>query len=140
MPGSSALLPDVGDRYALLIANDSYADPGLRRLTAPAHDIEALQQVLADPQIGRFEVSVLRNEPHHVINLAIARFFADRHRDDLLLVHYSGHGLKASSGDLYLAGIDTSPAPNLLRATAVEARFVNQEMAGTRAGRVVLLL
>ena len=39
-------------RYALIVATDTYADPKLRRLRAPARDAEALADVLRDPEIG----------------------------------------------------------------------------------------
>ncbi|WP_198029085.1 caspase family protein [Actinoplanes sp. N902-109] len=130
----------MGERHALLIANDDYQHADLQKLTAPGHDVEALHQVLGDPGIGGFTVKVLRNVAHHVITRAVAEFFADRHPDDLLLVHFSGHGLKSAGGDLFLAGTDTCPAPAMLPATAVDARFLNREMHATRARQVVLLL
>ena len=130
----------MGRRLALIIANDTFDNDGLRRLAAPADDAEELRRVLDDRQIGRFDVTVLRNEPHHAMAREIARFFAERHPDDLLLLHYSGHGIKCADGELYLAGTDTSPAPALLRATAVAAPFVHRAIADCRAKRIVLLL
>jgi uncharacterized caspase-like protein len=55
----------VGRRLALLIATYQYQDTGLRQLTTPAHDAEALAAVLRDPAIARFEVIMLINEPRH---------------------------------------------------------------------------
>lgn len=128
----------MADRRALIVANDSYDNEGLRRLGAPARDAEALQAVLANPQIGRFDVTVLYNKPSHVIRLEVEKFFAAGKPDDLLLLHFSCHGVKDASGELYLAATDTQPT--LLRATAVQARFVNQVMVDSRARRIVLLL
>ena len=51
----------AGSRRALIVATDEYVDPGLRRLRAPGADAEALAGVLADPELGDFEVEVLRN-------------------------------------------------------------------------------
>lgn len=142
MPGHSAnrkrQADEHGRRYALIIACDEYNHEGLRRLKSPAHDAEALAAVLADRQIGGFEVTPLMNQPMSVLLSRIESFFADRKRDDLLLLHFSCHGLKDASGELYLAAADTDPA--LLRATTVSARFVSQQMTETRAGRVVILL
>jgi hypothetical protein len=128
----------VAERCALIVANDVYEHEGLRRLASPVHDAEALQAVLADPHIGRFQVKVIRNQPSHIIQREIANFFADRKPDDFLLLHFSCHGLKSASGALYLAGSDT--VPTRLTATAVPAQFVNQEMADSRARRIALLL
>jgi uncharacterized caspase-like protein len=81
-------------RSALIIASDDYTDAGLKRLRAPASDARALAAVLRDPGIGDFEVRTLLNEPAHEVNLAVEEFFADRHADDLLLLHFSCHGVK----------------------------------------------
>jgi hypothetical protein len=128
----------VPERFALIVANDIYEHGNLSRLRAPAHDAEALEEVLADPDIGCFQVTVIQNQPSYVIRREIANFLADRKPDDFLLLHFSCHGLKSASGDLYLAGTDT--VPTRLSATAVPAQFVNQEMAESRARQVVLLL
>jgi uncharacterized caspase-like protein len=127
-----------GTRSALIVANYEYADPGLRRLRAPASDAEALAGVLSDPEIGGFEVRTLLNKPAHEVNLAVEEFFDGRLPDDLLLVHFSCHGVKDEDGELYFASANT-----LLRrlgATAVAADFVNRRMNRTRSRRVVLLL
>jgi hypothetical protein len=63
-----------------------------RQPRAPGNDAEALAAVLRDPAIGGFEVRTLLDEPAHHINLAVEEFFADRHPDDLLLLHLSCHG------------------------------------------------
>lgn len=125
-------------RHALIIANDHYDDQGLKKLRAPARDAAALAQVLHDPEIGDFEVEVVRNEPVTVINRRIQAFFNDRRRDDTLLVHFSCHGLKSESGELYFAARDTDP--RLLDATAIPAQFVHRCMRRTRAGSTVLFL
>ena len=125
-------------RSALIVANDSYTDPGLSRLRAPDSDAQALARVLRDPDIGDFEVRVLLNEPAHEVNLAVEEFFADRRPDDLLLVHFSCHGVKDESGELFFAAANTRL--RRLGATAVAAEFVNRRMNRSRSRRVVLLL
>ena len=125
-------------RCALIVASDTYDDPGLRQLRAPAADARALARVLGDPMIGAFEVTSVVNRPAHEVNLAIEDFFADRSPDDLLLVHFSCHGVKDEGGDLYFAMPDTRV--RRLGATGVSADFVNRRMARSRSRRVVLLL
>jgi hypothetical protein len=127
-----------GARSALIVANDSYTDPGLSRLRAPGSDAQALARVLRNPGIGDFEVRVLLNEPAHEVNLAVEEFFADRRPDDLLLVHFSCHGVKDESGELFFAAANTRL--RRLGATAVAAEFVNRRMSRSRSRRVVLLL
>ncbi|HEX4813603.1 MAG TPA: caspase family protein, partial [Nonomuraea sp.] len=128
----------AGRRMALIVANDEYRDPGLRRLRAPAQDADALARVLGDRAIGGFDVRTLLNEPTGVINEAVEEFFADRNPDDLLLLHFSGHGVKDDNGELYFATPTTKL--NRLGATAVSAEFVNRRMSRSRCRRIVLLL
>ncbi|MFJ2929594.1 caspase domain-containing protein [Streptomyces massasporeus] len=125
-------------RHALIIANDRYADQGLKKLKAPAQDAAALERVLHDPQIGDFEVEVVHNAPADLMRRRIQSFFNGRRRADTLLLHFSCHGLKSESGELYLAASDTEPP--LLAATAVASQFVRGCMSDTRAGRSVLFL
>ena len=128
----------TGQRKALIVASDDYTDPGLKRLRAPASDAQALAAVLQDPGIGGFEVRTLLNEPAHEVNLAVEEFFADRQPGDLLLVHFSCHGVKDEDGELYFAMANT--VLRRLGATAVAAEFVNRRMNRSRSRRVVLLL
>ncbi len=127
-----------GSRIALVIANDQYDDPGLRSLVAPAQDATALAEVLADPSVGGFEVRVLHNAAAQEIRFAVEDFFADRAPEDLLMLHFSCHGLKNSAGELFLAVADTKPTR--LASTAVAADFVNRQMADSRAQRIALFL
>ncbi|GAA1130437.1 hypothetical protein GCM10009630_30420 [Kribbella jejuensis] len=127
-----------GSRFALIVANDQYDDAGLSRLVAPSQDAAALADVLADPSVGGFEVQVLRNAPAQDIRFAVEDFFADRSPEDLLLLHFSCHGLKNAAGELFLAVADTRPTR--LASTAVAADFVNRQMADSRAQRIALFL
>jgi hypothetical protein len=125
-------------RDALIVAVDDYVDPGLGQLQAPHQDAEALGDVLGDPRIGDFAVRVLRNETAQGIRVAVEDFFADRRPDDLLVLHFSCHGLKNAAGELFLAAADSRPTR--LASTAVAADFVNQQMADSRAQRIALFL
>jgi hypothetical protein len=78
----------AGARLALVVANEDYADDGLRRLAAPGRDADALAEILGDRSVGGFDVQVLRNESAQQIRFAIEDFFADRSPTDLLLVHF----------------------------------------------------
>ncbi|MEU6533790.1 caspase family protein [Streptomyces sp. NPDC046928] len=125
-------------RHALIIANERYDDRALKQLKAPGHDADALAEVLGDPRIGDFDVDVVSNQPSYVLRRRIEHFFSDRRRDDTLVVHFSCHGIKSESGELYFAASDTEP--QLLEATAVPAQFVRRCMSRSRAGRTVLFL
>jgi hypothetical protein len=127
-----------GQRRALLIASDEYDHPGLSRLRAPAADAEALANVLGDRDIGGFDVKVIHNEPAYVVSGRIEDLFAESQSDDLVLLHFSGHGLKSDSGELFFAARNTRP--ERLGSTAVSADFVQRCMRGSRARSIVLFL
>ena len=127
-----------GQRKALIVANDQYDHEGLRHLVSPAADAEALAGVLGDEKIGQFDVRVVRNEPAHVIQGQIEDLFSDSRRDDVLLLHFSCHGLKSESGELFFAARDTRP--NRLASTAIPADFVQRCMRASRSRSIVLLL
>ncbi len=128
----------ASQRKALIIANDTYEQEALRDLLAPAADAEALGRVLGDPQIGDFAVQVVHNESAHVIQAQIEEVFSESRPDDVLLLHFSGHGLKSESGELFFAAANTRP--NRLGSTAVSADFVQRQMRTSRSRSVVLLL
>ena len=125
-------------RFALIIANCEYEDADLHQLVSPAHDAESLVSVLKDPAIGGFDVQTLLNKPSHKIRIGIEEFFTDRKRDELLLLFFSGHGIKDEDGQLYFSSTDTKR--KLLRATSIEANFVNKVMQLSRSRKQVLIL
>ncbi|MET9386941.1 caspase family protein [Streptomyces sp. NPDC002928] len=127
-----------GGRFALLVATGRYENSGLNQLRSPVRDAEGLAQVLRDPQIGDFEVETLVDGQQHEVNRAIERFFLDRRRDDLLLLHISCHGIKNDNGELHFATRDTNR--KLLASTAVSAEFLRTQMSRCRARSIVLLL
>ncbi|MBM3239487.1 hypothetical protein FJZ31_24605 [Candidatus Poribacteria bacterium] len=126
-------------KLALLIGNSEYEDTNLARLRTPDADVNALAEVLRDVEIGGFdEVTPLINQPNDLIRRAIGRFFAGKTREDLLLLYFAGHGVKDDQGNLYLAIKDTER--DLLRATAIPAVFITQEMDNSLSRRQVLIL
>ncbi|MBE1575229.1 caspase domain-containing protein [Amycolatopsis roodepoortensis] len=128
----------TGARRALIIANGEYDNPGLSALRSPAADAEALAEVLGDRAISEFDVQVVRDETAHVIAGRVEDLFADSAPDDVLLVHFSCHGLKSESGELFFAARNTRP--ERLASTAVPADFVQRCLRMSRSRSIVLLL
>ena len=126
------------DRLALIIANTHYQDKDLSQLIAPAQDAEALAQVLQAADIGDFAVQVLLNQPSYKVKQDIESLFDDRRRTDLVLLYFSGHGIKDMAGRLYFATTDTQR--KRLRSTGISAHFVNDVMRHSRSRRQILLL
>lgn len=125
-------------RFALIISSYQYEDPDLKQLVAPAQDAEALAHVLSDPNIGDFDVKTILNEPSHKVSREIEAFFIDRKRGDLLLLYFSGHGIKDEEGHLYFATTDTNR--RLLRTTSIPASLINEMIRRSRSRKQVLLL
>jgi len=126
-------------RFALVIGNSRYDDPHLGRLKAPSVDVDALERVLKSPAIGQFdEVIALRNEGCAEVRKAVARFYDQRQRDDLLFLYFSGHGVKDEQGHLYLALRDTELS--LLAGSAVETAFISGRMDRSFSKRQVVVL
>jgi Caspase domain/Photosynthesis system II assembly factor YCF48 len=131
-----------GRRVALLIASSNYTDPELSKLMAPADDAAELARVLARQDICGFEVQTFHDQPAYKLSREIEKFFLrDRQHDDLLLLYFSGHGIRDLDGQLYFAAADTELYRHqILQATAISARFVNEVMTRSRSRRQVLLL
>src|SRR3954469_24926526 len=125
-------------RLALVVSVDRYDNPGLRELAGPAADAAALAEVLGDPDRGAFDLEILQNPTSWMIYERVEGLLADRRPSDLVLLHFSCHGLKDLGGELYLAATNT--VPDRLASTAVDAAWVSRMMQRSRAQRVVLLL
>jgi WD40 repeat protein len=125
--------------YALIVANDEYKDPKLGRLRAPVQDAKALERVLRDPEIGDFEVDLVLNQPEHELRKRVNRFLLDDRRpDDTLLLHFSCHGLKDDSGQLFFAASDTEV--DHLDDSALESGWLRKRIDSSRSQKIVLLL
>jgi peptidoglycan hydrolase-like protein with peptidoglycan-binding domain len=128
----------MAGRYALLIGISTFHDAGLDRLYAPENDVIALREVLARPEIAGFETCLLLNAGLDETRRRIVAHFKDRAPDDLVLLYYTGHGLRDDRGNLYLAlpGSEAA-APD---AVSIGAEFVRRQMEYSHARRQVLIL
>jgi hypothetical protein len=125
-------------RKAVLVGNSNYVDSRIDPLTAPKSDIEQLMDVLADPEIGGFDVVPKFDIEVDDFRLAISNLFEDAEEDDLLLLYFAGHGIRDKRGRLYLAVKKTQV--DRLSATALPAQYVMEEMGKSASRRKVLIL
>ncbi|MBD0737184.1 hypothetical protein BGM09_04045 [Streptomyces sp. CBMA29] len=107
-------------------------------MTAPGHDAEALGDTLRDAEIAGFEVTTLVNEPHYVVGRAIGELCRDRRREDLVLLYFTGHGLKDDAGRLHLATVDTRR--DNLAFTSLPADLVDRALSDCVSRQQVLIL
>ncbi|AFY50366.1 EAL domain-containing protein [Nostoc sp. PCC 7524] len=129
-------------KVALLIGVSEYLS-GLSSLPCAVRDIDALQRVLQDPDLGGFStLKSLKNPVRQDMEFEIEAFFAERTKDDLLLFYFSGHGIKDDSGNLFFATSTTQKTSKgeLIRATAVSASFIHDVMRRSRAKRQIIIL
>ena len=131
-------------RYrALLIGNSVFAEDAanLARLEGPQKDVTLLHHALVNEQSGMFSedsVRVLLEQPMRTMMREIHTFFADAHRDDVLMLYYSGHGLLDPQDRLYLCASDT--VSTALLPTAVSNAFVGDCMAASPTQTTVIVL
>ncbi len=128
-------------KYALLIGVDTYGE-GLQPLPAASQDVAALRRVLLNPEMGRFdEAKSVVNPTQPEMAREIELWFQDRQPEDLVLLFFSGHGVKDDRRDLYFAAANTEKQRDkLIRATATPARFLHECIRGCKAKYQVLIL
>ncbi|MBD2057625.1 caspase family protein [Oculatella sp. FACHB-28] len=129
-------------KVALLIGVSEYGQ-GLNPLPSAIKDVEAMQRVLQNPEIGQFDqVKTLTNPDPQAIQREVEAIFRDRTKNDLILLFFSGHGIKDDNGRLYFATSMTHKTPDgeLAKWSAVPANFVHDMMANSRSRRQVILL
>lgn len=132
-------------KIALLVGVSEYQS-GFQPLASAAKDIEAMQRVLQNPEIGEFapaNITLLLNQQRQDTEEAIYHLFVNRHKDDLLLFYFSGHGITDSRGKLYLATPTTckdSKRGRLVKPTAVAASFIHECMNDSASQRQIVIL
>jgi uncharacterized caspase-like protein len=130
-------------KIALLIGVSEY-EPGLNPLPGSVLDVDAMQRVLVHPEMGGFaetDVITLKNPQRQEMEEAIYRLFANRHKDDLLLFYFSGHGIKDEQNKLYLATRTThKDNGRLFKPSAVAATTLHESINDSRSQRQVIIL
>ena len=126
-------------RFALLVGTTSYQDTRLNQLASPEVDVQGLADVLRDASIGGYDdVKLLLNQSSLAISQTVEQFFKRKANTDLLLLYFSGHGVRDEDGTLYLAAQNTDL--ELLRATAIPSDFIKILMDRSKSERQVLIL
>ncbi|NES87358.1 MAG: CHAT domain-containing protein [Moorea sp. SIO1G6] len=131
-----------GVKRALLIGVSKYGK-GLKPLPGATKDLEEIKGILDSPQLGNFvDVKALSNPNRQEMEEAIEELFASSTKDDMVLLFFSGHGVKDSSNQLYLTTRITrkNSQGELVRTTAVSARAIHNIMNGSRSKRQVVIL
>jgi uncharacterized caspase-like protein len=129
----------MSGKYALIIGNTEYIDPGLAQLTAPGKDAEDFARILKDKDLCDFdEVKILLNQLSSSVVESIDEFFDQKKPDDMLVLYFSGHGVRDEMGLLYLAVKNT--IRSRLRSTAIRSDYIREAMDQSRSKRQILIL
>ncbi|MDY6936653.1 MAG: GUN4 domain-containing protein [Cyanobacteriota bacterium] len=133
-------------KVALLIGVSEYqskSENELQPLPSAANDIEAMAEVLSDPNRGGFDrVTPLSNPSRQEMEEAIYDLFAYRQKDDLVLFYFSGHGVVDARGRFFLATpeIHQGKRGDVVFHTAVEASTLQRQMTDSSSMRQVVIL
>ncbi len=129
----------MSGKYALIIGNTEHTDVGLANIITPQRDVEEFARVLKDPGICAFDqVNVLINQLSFRVFEAIEEFFDQKKPNDLLVLYYSGLGIKDEYGSVYLACTNTMRSR--LRSTAIKSDLIQKTMEHSRSKRQVVIL
>ena len=129
-------------KFALLIGVSEYSE-GLRPISSAILDVEAMRRVLEHPDMGAFDqVTVLPNPDKGSMEKAVEDLFANRQRDDLVLLYFTGHGLKDQKARFFLSTRDTGRDQNgdFRRATALAASKLQEYITDSRSQRQIIIL
>ncbi|MCA2660460.1 MAG: ABC transporter substrate-binding protein [Microcystis sp. M049S2] len=129
-------------KFALLIGVSEYS-AGLRPISSAILDVEAMRRVLEHPDMGAFDqVTVLPNPDKGSMEKAVDDLFADRQKDDLVLLYFSGHGLKDQKARFFLSTRDTGrdQKGNFSLATALAATKLQEYITDSRSQRQIIIL
>ena len=129
-------------KIALLIGVSKYSE-GLRPISSAIPDVEAMRRVLEPPDMGAFDqVKVLLDPDKGRMEKAVEDLFADLQRDDLVLLYFSGHGLKDQNARFFLSTRDTGrdQKGNFSRATALAATKLQEYITDSHSKRQIIIL
>ena len=134
----------MGKRLALVVGISEYGE-GLEPLPGSLLDVQAMQDVLQNPDCGAFEVQPLENCDRATLETTIEQFFRDRAAEDVLLLYFSGHGDLGSSRilhpQLHFCARDTyKHQGRLVESSALSASFLKRQMEVNRLQKIIVIL
>ncbi|NJM88094.1 MAG: hypothetical protein HC847_13895 [Hydrococcus sp. RU_2_2] len=121
-------------KIALLIGVSEFNSHDLDPLPKSSADLEAMKEVLIDPELGGFaesDITVLKNPNKQIMEDAIYDLFSKnkRKKDDLLLFYFSGHGITDERGIFHFSNSETRKENGRLRpTTAISSHSIHTWM------------
>jgi uncharacterized caspase-like protein len=139
---------EFSHRHALCVGIGTYTNLENRDLRFATADATAIAELLADPQRGNFDVTLLQ-EPAQTTKAALDEAVEqllsapDRQAEDLALLYFSCHGaLNKADGTFYLLPSNATPQANGIfdQTTAVGITDLARWFSRARMHNIVLLL
>ena len=129
-----------GKKLALLIGVSQYG-AGFTSLPEAVKDIEAIKNALQISEDGEFCIQTLPNPDVQSMQTSINDLFEGCEKNDLVLLFFSGHGVK-ENGDLYLGarGMFRDNSGDLVKSSAVLANDIHKIMDRCRSIQQVIIL
>lgn len=127
-------------RYALLVGTSRYDSANLTDLNAPRLDVKRLQEVLRTR--GESQVETVIDGTKAEIEAALDGLFDRKRSDDVVFMHFSGHGELDTKGRLHLLprDADVDERGRLRTTSAVEAELLQRLSRDSHAGSKMFLL
>ncbi|MFE4416998.1 caspase family protein [Streptomyces sp. NPDC056817] len=125
-------------KTALLISSGSYDDPRLHNLPSSVPDAARFAELLRRPELGGFDTRIVNDAPLIAVQRSIHDTLSQADADDLVIVYFSGHGLKDLFGRFYLALPETDLSA--LPATALSGRYIREQINDASVRKIVIVL
>jgi hypothetical protein len=137
-----AIPAEISKRYALLIGVRDYVDPGISRLPHTVADVVALEEVLTKAGYMVLTLHSAQTALHLLPTRAniwegLDHLLADIQPNDLLLLHFGGHG-EVRDGKAYLLAADTREGA--LKRTGIDLDELHQELERAQVQARILIL
>lgn len=131
----------AGRRSAILIGSSQFDKEPLKAkpLKCPERDVDGMRELLAEAELGAYgEVHVFKNSHHQAALDQIEEVLTSAHREDQVLIYYSGHGETDLPGRLYLAAKNTDTKK--LVSTSIPVETLRTMIENSDCRKIILIL
>lgn len=138
-------LIEIGNRLALLVGINKYDDSSINELHFSVKDISGLQEILVDPDKGRYDANDIRvlsdeNAEKPTRNNILSKLTTmsrTANPEDSILFYFSGHGHE-DGGKPFLLGSDSYR--NTIENTALPNELIRKAMESSLARVKIIII
>ncbi|MBE9136933.1 CHAT domain-containing protein [Nodosilinea sp. LEGE 07088] len=132
----------AGQKIALLIGVKQYG-VGFKEIPGAERDVQVFKQILESSNLGNFDQVISLIDPNvQDIEQKIDLLIGKRSEKDLVLLYFSGHGVKNSNNTLFLTTCKTqkNSQGELDESTAISAQFIHDAMDRCNSKQQIIIL